>query len=153
MVTSFEPRDPDYAKRVRASFARQRVMRFFGAELADVKPGYCEIRLPFKRDLTQQHGYVHGGVIGTIADSSAGYAGYSLMPADASVLTVEYKLNLLAPGEGESLVARGHVIKPGRTLVIAKAEVTAVKDGGETLCATLLQTLMTMNDKPDTATS
>lgn len=147
----FEAPNPGYAARVRASFDRQRIMALLGAALQRVEPGLCEIRLPFKDDLCQQHGFFHGGVIGTIADSAGGYAGFSLMPADASVLTVEYKLNLLAPADGDCLIARGRVIRPGRTLVVAGADVCVRKDGRETLCATLLQTLMTMHGRKDEA--
>lgn len=147
----FEAPNPDYAARVRASFARQRIMDLLGAEMTLVVPGACEIRLPYKESLCQQHGYFHGGVIGTIADSAGGYAGFSLMPEDASVLTVEYKLNLVAPADGDRLTARGSVIRPGRTLVVCRADVTVRKHGRETLCATLLQTLMTMHGRSDAA--
>jgi uncharacterized protein (TIGR00369 family) len=148
-MPEFEPKDPGYADRVRASFVRQRVMSLLGARVKRLAAGECEIELPFKPELTQQHGYFHGGIIGTIADSAGGYAGLSLMPADSSVLTVEYKMNLLAPGDGEMLIARGRVLKAGRTLVVTRVEAVAVKGGRETLCATLLQTLMTMHGKPD----
>lgn len=145
----FTAADPGYADRVRDSFSRQGVMEFLGASLSRVEPGYCEIRLPFKPELSQQHGYFHGGVIGTIGDSAGGYAAFTLMPENAGVLTVEYKLNLLAPGDGELLIARGLVIKPGRSLVVSRADVMVVKQGREKLCATLLQTLMTMKGKPE----
>lgn len=147
--SAFEAPNPDYASRVRASFARQRIMDLLGAEITHVAPGACEIRLPFKESLCQQHGFFHGGVIGTIADSAGGYAGFSLMPEDASVLTVEYKLNLVAPADGECLTARGQVIRPGRTLVVCRADVMVSNGDRETLCATLLQTLMTMHGRPD----
>lgn len=149
--TPFEAPDPNFAGRVHASFGRQRIMELLGAELARIEAGSCEIRLPFKSALCQQHGFFHGGVIGTIADSAGGYAGFSLMPEDASVLTVEYKLNLLAPADGDCLIARGRVIKPGRSLVVCRADVAVVKDNRETLCATLLQTLMTMHGRKDEA--
>lgn len=145
----FATRDPRFSERVRASFDRQRIMAFLGADLVRIEPGFCEIHLPFKPDLCQQHGFFHGGVVGTIADSAAGYAGYTLMPADASVLTVEYKMNLLAPADGESLAARGYVVRPGRTLVVTRADVSVRKDGKDVLCATLLQTLMTLHGRPD----
>lgn len=145
----FEAPNPRFAARVRESFARQRIMAFLGAELSRIEPGYCEIELPFKDELCQQHGFFHGGVIGTIADSAGGYAGFSLMPEDSSVLTVEYKLNLLAPADGDRLTARGRVIRPGRTLVVSRADVTVRKHGTETLCATLLQTLMTLQGQKD----
>lgn len=145
----FHPADPHFADRVRESFSRQRIMDHLGAQVAEVGPGRCEIRLPFKPELSQQHGYFHGGVIGTIGDSAGGYAAYTLMPADAGVLTVEYKMNLLAPGDGELLIARGQVLKAGRTLMVSRADVSVVKEGRETLCATLLQTLIVMKGKPE----
>lgn len=148
-MAEFEAKDPDFEARVRSSFERQGIMGHIGATLDDVAPGYCEIRLGYGPELSQQHGYFHGGIIGTIADSAAGYAGYSLMPADSSVLTVEYKLNLMSPAEGEMMIARGHVIKAGRTLVITRADVSIIKDRQDKLCATLLQTLMCMKDFPD----
>ena len=149
--TQFEAPNPEFAARVHTSFSRQRIMALLGAELAAVEPGFCAITLPFKDALCQQHGFFHGGVIGTIADSAGGYAGFSLMPEDASVLTVEYKLNLLAPADGDRLTARGHVVRSGRTLVVARADVTVRKNNQETLCATLLQTLLTMHGKKDEA--
>jgi uncharacterized protein (TIGR00369 family) len=145
----FPAPDPHYADRVRESFSRQLVMEFLGASMTQVSPGRCEIRLPYKPELSQQHGYFHGGVIGIIGDSAGGYAAYTLMPADAGVLTVEYKMNLLAPGDGELLIARGQVLKAGRTLMVSRADVGVVKDGRETLCASLLQTLITMKGTPE----
>ena len=138
----FEPSNPDYAGRVRASFARQGAMALFGAELAEVGPGHCEIRLPWREELSQQHGFFHGGVLSAIADSAAGYASFSLMPADASVLTIEFKTNFLSPARGDLLIARGRVVKAGRTLSVAEADTFAVAGDDETLCATLLATLM-----------
>ncbi len=114
------PKNPDYAAQVRASFARQAFMAHIGAELVGVSPGSCEIALSYRPELGQQHGYVHGGVIGAIVDSAMGYAGYSLAPPGASVLTVEYKLNLVAPAEGERFVARGEVVKAGRTITVCR---------------------------------
>src|SRR5574340_1269454 len=144
-MAHFEAHDPLYAEKVRSSFARQKMMDFIGAKLTQVRPGYCEIRLPYRPDITQQHGYFHGGVIGVLADNAGGYAGYSLMPADASVLTVEYKLNILAPGDGDLLIAQGHVMKSGRMLVITRAEVYAERNGRRVHCAAMQQTLMTMH--------
>lgn len=146
---AFQPLDPNFEGRVRDSFARQRFMEFIGAVLMEVRPGYCEIHLPFKKELAQQHGFFHAGSIGTIADNASGYAAYTLMPADATVLTVEYKLNLLAPGNGELLIARGQVIKPGRTLTVCRSDISVTKNGQEKLCATALVTLMTLAGKPD----
>ena len=130
---------------VRESFARQKAMSLIGASLAAIEAGASEIRLPFRADLTQQKGFVHGGIIGMIADSAAGYAAYSLMPQSASLVTVEYKMNILAPARG-SLVARGKVIKSGRTLTVARAEVYA-EDG--THVASMQQTLMMLPETSD----
>jgi len=142
-----EPRDPAWEAKVRASFARQKVMSLIGAELTALAPGRCEIRLPFRDDLTQQNGFFHAGITSTIVDSAGGYAGYTLMPPGTDVLTVEFKLNLLAPGDGELLIAEGQVLKPGKNLIIARGEVWAVKYGKATHCATMQQTLMTMHGK------
>lgn len=147
----FQPRDAGYLARVRNSFGLQRAMALIGAELAVVEPGFTEIHLPLKPEITQQHGFIHGGVVGMIADSAAGYAANTLTAADTSVLTVEYKLNLIAPADGERLVARGEVIKPGRTLIITKAEVFAVRDERWTLCALMQQTIMAMQGKAERA--
>jgi uncharacterized protein (TIGR00369 family) len=151
MTRRFEPADADFADRVRASFARQQVMEFIGARLTRVEAGLVEIDLPFRRELTQQHGYFHAGITATIADSAGGYAGYTLFPRDSSVLTVEYKMNLLAPADGERLVATGRVVKSGRTLTICEFAVAAVKNGKETACAHGLQTLMCMHGRADDA--
>src|SRR5690349_6003144 len=121
-MPDLQAKNPDYAQRVQASFDRQGVMKLLGARVSRIAPGECEIQLPFRSDLTQQHGYFHGGIIGTIADSAGGYAAFSLMPGDSSVLTVEYKMNLLAPGDGEVLVARGRVLKAGRSLVVTQVD-------------------------------
>ena len=148
-MAQFQPRDPDYAARVHASFALQHAMELIGARLMVVEPGFTEIHLPLKPEITQQHGYIHGGVVGMIADSAAGYAANTLTAADASVLTVEYKLNLVAPADGQHLVARGEVIKPGRTLIITRAEVFAIRDERSTLCAIMQQTIMAMHGKKE----
>jgi uncharacterized protein (TIGR00369 family) len=145
----FTPVNPAYASRVRESFARQAAMRLIGARLAEVRPGYCAIELPCREDLTQQHGYVHAGIVAAIADSAGGYAGFTLFPEEASVLTVEYKLNLLAPAGGERLVAEAQVVKPGRTLAITRGEVYSETAGGRKLCAIMQQTLIVLSGKPD----
>ena len=150
-MTAFKPLNPNFAARVRDSFDRQPMMNHIGAELTVIEPGYCEIQLPYRRELTQQHGYVHGGALATIVDSAAGYAAFSLMPADASVLTVEYKLNILRPGEGERMIARGKVIKAGRSLSVVNADAFAVKGGSETLVVTSIHTLMVLHGKSDDA--
>lgn len=145
----FPPRDPQWNEKVRASFTRQGVMGLLGATLADVWPGGCEIHLPWRDDLTQQHGFFHAGVTSTVVDSAAGYAGFSLMAPNTSVLSVEFKINLLAPADGELLIATGEVIKPGRNLVITRGDAWVVKHGKTTHCAMMQQTLMTMHDKPE----
>jgi uncharacterized protein (TIGR00369 family) len=139
------PADPQFAERIRGSFARQKAMTLIGASIATVAPGVVEIALPYRDDLTQQKGYVHGGIVGMIADSAAGYAAYSLMPADCTLVTTEYKINLLAAATS-SLVARGEVVKAGRTLTVARAEVYA-SDG--THVATMQQTLMMLVGRTD----
>jgi uncharacterized protein (TIGR00369 family) len=148
-IRSFEPKDPDWEAKVRASYAKQGVMGLIGAQLIELRPGYCEIHLPWRADLTQQNGYFHAGVISTVVDTAAGYAGFTLMPPGSSVLSVEFKLNLLSPGDGELLIATGEVIKPGKTLVIARGEAYVVKAGITTHCSTMQQTLMTMHGKAE----
>lgn len=146
---SLHAHDPAFADRVRASFAKQHAMELIRATLPVVKPGGTEIHLPHWSGVEQQHGFVHGGVVGMIADSAAGYAAMTLVSASASVLTVEYKMNLVAPADGDKLIARGKVVRPGRTLVVTQAEVFAVKDGKETLCALMQQTIMVMHGKSE----
>lgn len=148
-VRPWKPFDPDFAERVRASFARQGAMRLIGAELAAVEPGYCAIALTPRPEVSQQHGYVHAGIVSAIVDSAGGYAGFTLFPAGASVLTVEFKINLMAPAAGERLVAEGFVVKPGRTLAITRGEVHAEHGGKRTLVAIMQQTLMVMHGKAD----
>ncbi len=152
-MTHFQPADPDFALRVRASFGRQGIMSLIGARLIRVELGEVAIELPFRPDLSQQHGFFHAGVTSTIADSAGGYAGFTLFPADASVLTVEFKINLLAPARGDRLVATGKVIKPGRTLTICSLEVDVFEGDRATPCAYGLQTLMCMQGKPDVPAS
>lgn len=137
------------ADRVRASFARQNAMVLIKAKMPVVEAGRTEIHLPHWQGVEQQHGFVHGGVVGMIADSAAGYAAMTVAPEGASVLTVEYKINLVAPADGEMLIARGSVIRPGRTLVLTKAEVFAVTGSQEKLCAVMQQTIMVMPDKAE----
>jgi uncharacterized protein (TIGR00369 family) len=145
----FEPQDPDFEARVRASFARQQVMTTLGATLTRVAPGEVEIQLPFRPDLTQQHGFLHAGIVTTIVDSACGYAAFSLMPAGVGVLTVEYKVNLLAPALGQVFTARGRVLKPGRTITVCMGEVVAAHNGRQQPVATMLATMMTVRDRPN----
>ncbi|MGD9953704.1 MAG: PaaI family thioesterase [Burkholderiales bacterium] len=142
----FQPQDPDFAARLRASFARQKAMDLIGARLTVVEPGYTEVVLTYRDDLTQQKGFVHGGIVGMIADSACGYAAFSLMPASSSLVTVEYKINVLSPAKTD-LVARGEVIRPGRTLTVTRGE---VYDAQGRHIATMQQTLMMLADTSDT---
>ena len=146
---SLHTADPDFAARIRSSFAKQHAMELIRASMPVIEPGMTEIHLPHWSGVEQQHGFVHGGVVGMIADSAAGYAAMTIVPASASVLTVEYKMNLVAPADGDHLVARGKVVRPGRTLIVTQAEVFACKDGKETLCALMQQTIMVMQGKPE----
>jgi uncharacterized protein (TIGR00369 family) len=148
-MNDFTPANPNFETFVRTSFRRQGFMTHLGAALTSVAPGRVEIRVPFDRRLSQQHGFFHGGVMASVADVAAGYAGNSLMAAEDSVLTVEFKINIVAPGDGDELVARGEVIRAGRTLTVTRADVFVVKDGRERLCATALQTLMRMAGKAE----
>ena len=132
--------------RVQLSFDKQKFMKFINAELLEVSEGFCEIKVPFNDSLTQQNGYFHAGIIGTIADTAAGYAAYTLMKPNESVLSVEYKLNLLKPAKGEYLIAKSVVIKSGKTLSFCTSEVFSVKNNVETLCSTASVTLIALRD-------
>ncbi len=149
MSTPFQPQDPNFADRVRASFERQAAMVTLGASLADVAPGRVVITLPWAAHLTQQHGFLHAGMVSTALDSACGYAGFSLMPADAAVLTIEFKINLLAPAQGESFRMEGLVIKPGRTVTVAEGRAYALHQGREKLVATMGCTLMAVLGRND----
>ncbi|MFG1424468.1 PaaI family thioesterase [Roseixanthobacter liquoris] len=150
VASPFSPPNPDFEQRVRDSFARQPFMATLGARLARVEAGRVEVVLPFAEGLTQQHGYFHGGSIGAIADTAGGYAAFTLFPADSSVVTVEYKVNIMSPGRGERLIAVGEVLKPGRTLSIVRVDVFAEADGTRTHCATGTQTLFCLAGRSDT---
>jgi uncharacterized protein (TIGR00369 family) len=145
----YTPRAADFEQRVRDSFARQSIMRLLGARLSEVVPGRVTITLPYRHDLCQQHGFFHAGVTSTIADSAGGYAGFTLFPAESSVMTVEFKINFLAPADGELLRAEGRVVRPGRRLTVCDVDVLAEKGGNTTLCARLTQTLICLENKPD----
>jgi uncharacterized protein (TIGR00369 family) len=142
-----QAQDPRYETRVRASFARQLFMATLGARLVSVAPGRVEIALPFRNDLTQQHGFLHAGVVAAVADSACGYAALSLMPADSGVLSVEFKINLMKPAEGGSFRAAGTVVRAGRTLMVCSAEVFAATDGGESTVALMQGTMMVVRDR------
>ncbi len=143
-MNAFEPQDLNFEAKVRASFARQGLMTSIGARILTVLPGEVEIEVAWREDITQQQGFVHGAVIAAIVDSACGYASYTLMPAGVEVLTVEFKINFLAPAIGEKMIARGRVTKAGRTLTVCAGDAFAVQDGKEKLVATLQATMMTV---------
>jgi uncharacterized protein (TIGR00369 family) len=151
-MAAASPRDPDWEARVRASFARQAFMRLIGAAIGGLAPGRCTLVMPMRADLTQQRGFLHGGVTAALADSAAGYAAYSLMPAGSTPLTVEYKINLMAPAVGERFLATGEVVRAGRTLTIVEAEVVAEADGAAKPIARVLATMMCMENTSDAPT-
>ncbi|MDI9570689.1 MAG: PaaI family thioesterase [Pseudomonadota bacterium] len=132
----------DYESRVRSSFEQQGIMKAIGATLTSVTPGEVRIDLPFGQAVTQQHGYFHGGIVTTIVDSACGYAAYSLMPAHSEVLTVEYKVNFLAPAKGEKIVGIGKVIRAGRSITVCSGEARAFQDGKGRLVAIMQATMM-----------
>lgn len=147
--TALVPRDPDFEARVRASFARQGFMALIGAEIVALSPGRCTIAVAARPDLCQQRGFLHGGVTAAIADSAAGYAAYSLMPANSTPLTVEFKINLISPAVGERFLATGQVVRSGRTLTIAEVEVVAEAGGIAKPIARTLGTLMCIENTSD----
>jgi uncharacterized protein (TIGR00369 family) len=145
----FEPRDPGYVDRVKDSFARQGAMGTLGASLGDIAPGRVVIEMAWAAGLSQQHGFLHAGMVATALDSACGYAGFTLMPADAGVLTIEYKINLLAPAKGQRFRMVGQVVKPGRTVTVTEGRAYAIDDGREKLIATMGATLMTITGRDD----
>ncbi len=145
----FVPQTVDFEARVRSSFARQRLLATIGARLVTVEPGQVVIELPFRSDLTQQHGFLHAGVVTAIADTACGYAAFTLMPVDATVLTVEYKLNFLSPAVGERLLATGRVIRPGQTITVCTGDVIAIHKGEEKPVAAIQATLMAVRNRTE----
>jgi uncharacterized protein (TIGR00369 family) len=153
-MNAFEPLNPDYQEHVRMGFARQRVMETIGARLVRIDPGQVEIELDYREDLTQQHGYLHAGVVTIIVDSACGFAAYTLMPADSGVLTVEYKVNFTAPARGARFLAVGRVIKPGRTLTVCAGEALATDGAEQKLVAMIQATMMRLPEAhPDRTTT
>jgi len=142
-----EAEDPNFEARVRASFARQAFMTTLGARLAVVEPGRVVIELPFRPDLTQQHGFLHAGVLASVVDSACGYAALTLMPPGAAVLSVEFKINLMKPAAGASFRAVGKVLRRGRTLTVCSGEAEAVDAGGSSVIAVMQATMMTVRDQ------
>lgn len=148
MATTIVPAAPDFEERVRTSFLRQKVMATIGASLTHVGPGTVEIEMSFSPELTQQHGFLHAGVISTGLDTACGYAAFSLMPENAGVLTIEFKVNLLAPGRGERFLFRGSVTKPGRTIIVVDGQAYAMSaDGDARLIATMTATVMAVHGR------
>src|SRR5688500_2714312 len=139
--------DADFETRVRNSFNRQRLMATIGASIAEVRPGHVALRMPFRADLTQQHGFLHAGTIAALADSACGYAALTLMPLDAAVLSVEFKVNMLAPAKGDAIVARADVIRAGRTIMVCRADVVALLGAEEKLVAAMQGTMMVVRDR------
>ncbi|HKG61967.1 MAG TPA: PaaI family thioesterase [Pyrinomonadaceae bacterium] len=138
-------RNPSFADEIKQSFAKQTIMSLIGAELTRVEPGLIEINLPYRADLAQQHGYLHAGIVTTIADSACGYAAYSLMPPNSEVLSVEFKVNLLRPAKGETFSAVAEVVKSGRTLTVVRADVFGIEEEQASLVATMLGTMICLN--------
>ena len=148
-MASHQPRNSDFERAVRESFAAQRIMSTLGGQLTRVAAGEIEIQLPFRAELTQQHGFLHAGVVTAVLDSSCGYAALSLMPEGVGVLTLEFKTNLLAPARGDLLIARSEVLRAGRTITVCQADALMRSAGEETIVATMLATIMTVRDRPD----
>jgi len=146
-MDALQPADPEFEARVRDSFSRQAFMSTLGARLTRVAPGEVQIELPFKEQLTQQHGFLHAGAVAAIVDSACGYSALSLMPPGTAVLTAEYKVNLVAPASGEAVVARARVLKAGRTLTVVRGDAFAIHEGREKLVATMLATVMTVRER------
>jgi len=144
MSSQFQPKDPDFKARITQSFGEQAVMQHINASLIDIDAGQVEIGFPYQLQLTQQDGFIHAGISSTIMDSACGYAAFTLMPVEARVLTIEFKINLLAPAAGDSFRAIGKVRKPGRSVFVAEAELYATANGADKLVATMVGTLMAM---------
>lgn len=140
-MTGFVPKDPDYEAAVRASFALQGLMRHIGASIRSLGPGRCELEMPVRPELAQHHGHVHAGAVTALADTAGGYAAATLVGPGHSVVTVELKANFMAPSRGELVVARGRVVRPGRTLLVCQVDVVCVAGGKETHTALMQQTI------------
>lgn len=148
-LPEFKPKDPCYADRVQGSFARQGAMATLGAQLVLVEPGRVAIELPWTAGLSQQHGFLHGGIVAAVLDSACGYAGFTLMPEGTGVLSIEFKINFLAPAKGRRFRMVGQVIKPGRTVTVTEGRAYAIDEGCEKLIATMGATLMTITGRED----
>lgn len=147
-----EPRNPDWKERCARSFHGQGVMATFEVTAPVIEPGRVVLQMPFRADLTQHHGFLHAGVVTTVLDSASGYAAFTLMPAEAEVLTVEFKSNFLAPAKGQTFRFEGRVIKPGRTLMVTQGNAYSLDDGRETLISTMQATMMVVTGRKELAT-
>ena len=140
----YQPSDPNYESRIRSSFDKQEVMKTIGADLVMVLPGEVHIEFSFMESLTQQHGYIHAGIITSVVDSACGYAAYTLMAADSEVLTIEYKVNFMSPAKGDKFKGIGRVLKPGRNITVCSGDVIAIDNGKEKIIATMLATMISV---------
>jgi uncharacterized protein (TIGR00369 family) len=141
-MTNFIPKDPNFEKRIRGRFSNQGLLKAFGVELQQIAPGEAELAMPFDEKLTQQDGFLHAGAITTLVDSACGYAAYTLMPAGSRVLSVEFKINLLSPADGDHFLALGRVIKPGRMITVCEGKFYSFKKGDEKLSALMQATMI-----------
>ena len=142
MTQQFHSQNPDFEQTVRNSFAKQGLLRHLEAQLMTVQPGHVSITLPYSASVTQQHGFFHAGAVTTIVDTACGYAALTLMPPHSDVLTIEYKVNFVSPAQGDYVIARAQVLKPGRTVTVCQGDVFGVFKGQETLCSTMLATMI-----------
>jgi uncharacterized protein (TIGR00369 family) len=147
VTNKFKPKNPHFEHRVADSFSRQNAMQTVGASLTSIVPGEVVIEFPFDSSLTQQHGFIHAGIVSTVLDSACGYAAFSLMPADAAVLTVEFKINLLSPARGDRFEAIGKVKKPGRNITVTEGEIYAHQGDSKKLVASMVGTMMAVFDR------
>lgn len=141
-MKQFRPKDSNFEEKVRTSFARQQLMHTIGARLTSITPGSVEIEMPYREELTQQHGFIHGGIVASILDTACGYAAFSLMPEDAAVLSIEFKVNLLAPATGELIKVRAEVKRAGQNITVCTADAWAIEAGQSKIIATMLATIM-----------
>jgi len=146
-MNNFQPSDTNYESRIRSSFDKQEVMKTIGAKLVKVMPGEVHIEFSFAESLTQQHGYIHAGIITSVVDSACGYAAYTLMPADSEVLTIEYKVNFMSPANGNRFKGIGRVLKPGRNITVCSGDVIAIDEGKEKIIATMLATMISVEKR------
>ena len=144
---SLTPADPEFAARVRASFGKQQFMSTIGAQISELSAGRVHLRMKIRDDLTQQHGFLHAGAIAALADSACGYAALSLMPSDAAVLSIEFKVNMLSPAEGDAVLARADVIRAGKTIMVCRADVYSLTGSDEKLVAAMQGTMMVVRDR------